>query len=294
MKRLIILFCIIGAFVAPVSASAATLSLDIEQTVVDIGSPFDVEIVLDTEYAVNAVEAGLVIPSGLELADTSDGNTIVSLWIERPRYDREAHILHFSGIIPGGFSGTGKLLKLTLKAEVAGSFALVFDRTRTAIYRNSPDGTPEPTTLRSLMLNAKAGTTITVTPTVDTAPPEAFTPVITRDPQLYDGALTLLFATQDKNSGIAYYEVSESPVRKIDSNKLTWTMAESPYRLNDQTPARYIYVRAVDGQGNIRTELYAPVHQLSWFEYLALGILMLVFVLFVFRLWRNKRHYASL
>ena len=184
-------------------------------------------------------------------------------------------------------------MKLTLKAEAAGSAALSFDRTRTTVYQNGPDGTPEPTTLRSLMLNAEAGTVVTVTPIVDIEPPEKFVPVVTRDPQLYEGAWTLIFATQDKGSGIAYYEVSESPVRMIDPTKLSWTKAESPYRLLGEEPAKYIYVRAVDEQGNIRTELYTQAHPLSWLLGLALGILILALILLVLQLLRKKRRHAS-
>ena len=293
MKRFIVSVSIIGALAAPAFAVAATLSFTAPQTSVGIGEPIEVSVFFDTKNAINAIEAAVIIPSRFELKNMSDGNTIMSLWVERPRYDRETRTISFSGIIPGGFLGTGQLLKLTLKAEAAGSAALSFDRTRTTVYQNGPDGTPEPTTLRSLTLNAEAGTVVTVTPIVDIEPPEKFVPVVTRDPQLYEGAWTLIFATQDKGSGIAYYEVSESPVRMIDPTKLSWTKAESPYRLLGEESAKYIYVRAVDEQGNIRTELYTQAHPLSWLLGLALGILILALILLVLQLLRKKRRHAS-
>ena len=293
MKRFLFLVGMVTALTTPTLAYAATLSFSMQEASVSIGEPFVVSVILDTENAVNAVEAVLAIPSGFEFQSASDGNTIVSLWVERPRYDRETRWLAVSGIIPGGFLGTGQLLKFTLKAEATGSIALSFDRTRTAVYRNSPDGTPESTTLRSLMLNVKVGTTAPIIPVADTEPPEAFTPVVTRDPLVYDGAWTLLFATQDKGSGIARYEVSESPSRQTYSNKLGWTKAESPYRLAGEMPARYIYVRAVDEQGNIRTALYTPAYSFSWLEGITLGILMIALVLFVLRRQRKKQYHAS-
>ena len=293
MERFILSIGILAAFCVPAFATAATLSLTGPQASVGMGEPFIVSVILDTGNAVNAVEAALVIPSGLEFENTSDGNSIVNLWIERPRYDRKTRVLHFSGIIPGGFSGTGQLLRITLKAETSGSSVLTFDRTRTAAYRNSPDGTPETITLRPLTVYAAFGAARTPTPAADSEPPEAFTPVVMRDPQMYDGAWTLIFATQDKGSGIAYYEVSESSVRIIDPAQLSWTRAESPYRLPGE-PARYIYVRAVDEQGNVQTALYTQAHPLSWFGGLMLGILIGTLVLFAFWLQRKKRRHASL
>lgn len=293
MKRLFLSVSIIGAFLAPTLVNAATLSLTTEKTVVGVGSPFDVELILNAEYAVNAIEAALNIPTGFELENASDGNTIVSLWIEQPHYDRETHTLSFSGIIPGGFSGTGQLLKFSLKAEMPGISTLSFDHGRTTVYRNSPDGTLESTVLRTLTLSAEKGVTPALAPPADTEPPEAFTSVVTRDPQLYDGAWTLIFATQDKGSGIAQYEVSESPTRETNSNKLLWTKAESPYRLSGEIPARYIYVRAIDEQGNIRTELYTQERPLTWIGGFILSILVLALVLFVLWLLRKKRRHAS-
>lgn len=293
MKRLFLSVSIIGTFLTPALAGAAALSLTAEKTVVGVGNPFDMVVTLDAEDAVNAIEAALVIPIGFELENASDGNTIISLWIERPRYDRETHMLSFSGIIPGGFSGTGQLLKLTLKAKSTGSFVFAFDRTRTAMYRNSPDGAKESTTLRPLTLNAETDGESAAAPPADTEPPETFTPVVARDPLVYDGAWMLLFATQDKGSGIARYEVSESPVRRIDPNKLSWTKAESPYRLTGEAPSRYIYVRAIDERGNIRTELYTQERPFTWIEGFILSILILALVFFVFLLQRKKRRYAS-
>ncbi|MEK7114160.1 MAG: hypothetical protein AAB850_01265 [Patescibacteria group bacterium] len=285
---------ILGALSAPACVGAATLSFATDNASVGIGNPFEIAILLDTENDVNAVEAAFVIPSGLELVKTSNGNAIVSFWIEQPNYDTATRMLSFSGIIPGGYSGTGQLLKVTLKANVAGPITLSFDRARTAVYQNSPDGTLEPINVLSLALRAVPALASAKAPIADTAPPEAFTPLVARDSQLYDGAWTLVFATQDKGSGIAYYEVSESSARTINPNTLAWTKAESPYRLDNQTPARYIYVRAFDEQGNIRTELYTQERPFSWLDGLVLGILIGALILFIFWKRTKKRFYASL
>jgi len=293
MKRFIFSIAVLGVLTAPAFASAATFSFTTDHTSVPIGSPFEVSVVLDTQNEVNAISATIAVPRGLELVNTSNGNSIMNFWVEQPNYNRETRTLTFSGIIPGGFSGRERLITLTLKADVAGAYALSLDPVRTALYQNGPNGTLEPTTITPLTLHAVAGTTSTPPPIADTTPPEEFTPIVTRSPQLYDDAWTLVFATQDKGSGIAQYEVSESPVRVADPNTLSWTKAESPYKLKNQTLARYIYVRAVDQQGNIRTELFTQPHPFSWFVGLGLGILILALVLFIF--WRRtkKRFYAS-
>ncbi len=290
MKRYIFSISIIVTFCVPTFAGAATLSLTTSQASAGIGERFIVSIILNTENDINAVEAALNIPFGFELENTSDGNTIVNLWVERPRYDRETRILTFSGIIPGGFSGTGQLLTFTLKAEIPGPVTLSFIRARTTVYRNSPDGVEESSILRPLILDIGAEAISAAAPVADTEPPEAFTPVVTRNPQLYEGAWTLLFATQDKGSGIAYYEVSESSMRMAHPDKLAWTKAESPYLLSDQTPARYIYARAVDRQGNIRTELYAQPRPFSWLNGLGLAILGGALGFFIFRR-RVREHF---
>lgn len=294
MKRFIFLLCVIGALCAPAFAYAATLSFTSEHTTVGIGSPFDVEVTLDTTNEVNAIGVAISLPPGIELVKTNNGNSVVSYWIEQPQFNSTTRILTFSGIMPNGLSGTQRILVLTLRANTLGTYALSFDPAYTALYQNGPSGILEPTTSIPLTLYAVSGTTSTTMPTTDTSPPEAFTPVVTRNAQLYDGAWTLIFATQDKGSGVAYYEVSESPLSVFDTDTLSWTKTESPYKLADQTLSSYMYVRVVDEQGNVRTELYTPAWRFSWFEGLALGILVMGLVLFVFRLWRKKHHYASL
>ncbi|OGG48548.1 hypothetical protein A3G63_02755 [Candidatus Kaiserbacteria bacterium RIFCSPLOWO2_12_FULL_52_8] len=283
----------LSALFAPVFAGAATLSFTMLQTTVGTGDPFEINVILSTKNDINAIEAALIIPHGLELVNTNNGNSLINFWIEQPRYDRETRTLTFSGITPNGFSGTRRLLGLTLKTSAPGTYTLSFDPAHTTLYQNGPSGIPEPTTIEPLVLQIVNGTARTSVPAIDTEPPEAFTPIVIRTPQLYDGAWTLIFATQDKGSGIARYEVSESPARRADSSALNWTKAESPYQLSDQSLTRYIYVRAVDEQGNARTELFTSSRPFPWFESLLMGILIATLVLFSWWLRRKKRHYAS-
>ena len=77
-----------------------------------------------------------------------------------------------------------------------------------------------------------------------------------RLPLVADGAPYLVFATQDGGSGVARYEVAESPGRAPDPS--AWAQAESPYPLRDASLTSWIAVRAIDGAGNVRTALLPP------------------------------------
>lgn len=63
------------------------------------------------------------------------------------------------------------------------------------------------------------------------------------DPAIFDGKYFLVFATQDKGSGISHYEVCEGGKRKC-------AIAESPYLLQNQKLNQKIFVKAVDKNGN--------------------------------------------
>lgn len=85
---------------------------------------------------------------------------------------------------------------------------------------------------------------------IDTTPPEAFTAVVTRQPDLYSGAYYAVFATTDFASGVDSYEVSEG-------NHLARDVS-SPYVLTNQSFSGRIVVRAFDRAGNIRESTITP------------------------------------
>ena len=81
--------------------------------------------------------------------------------------------------------------------------------------------------------------------------PENFTPEIGRDSLIFSGKYFLVFATQDKNSGVNYYEVKEGG--------RTFRRAASPYLLENQLLTEWIFVRAVDYAGNTRQVELRPL-----------------------------------
>jgi hypothetical protein len=77
----------------------------------------------------------------------------------------------------------------------------------------------------------------------------------------------LVFSTQDKGSGIDYYEVKEESqfllFRLLPSK---WHRAESPYLLRDQSLSSRIYVKAVDRAGNKQFAELLPKRLIHWYE----------------------------
>jgi hypothetical protein len=128
----------------------------------------------------------------------------------------------------------------------------------------------------------------------DIDPPEDFKPEIAQSPEMFDGKYFLVFATQDKSSGIDHYEILEKEqcgsLRGL-IKKEKWQVVESPYLLKDQNLRSYIFVKAIDKAGNEKVETLAPQKPLLWYEnYSFLGIIILgIIVIYLIRkiLWKR-------
>jgi hypothetical protein len=95
----------------------------------------------------------------------------------------------------------------------------------------------------------------------------------------------VLFATQDKGSGMDHYEVREvDPLLPWWGSG--WHVAESPYLLEDQTLRSAVYVRAYDNDGNVREESLAATYGptlLRKIILIALCIVALLAIIFAVR-----------
>ena len=121
----------------------------------------------------------------------------------------------------------------------------------------------------------------------DTQPPDAFQPIVSQSPDLFDGKLFLVFAAQDKQSGVLYYEVQEAKARTpfgrlFAAARGEWVRAESPYLLSDQKLESVISVKAVDRAGNTQVEILTPSRLWSRYDYYALLLLLLLGAGFAF------------
>ena len=99
--------------------------------------------------------------------------------------------------------------------------------------------------------------------------PEEFKPEIAQSPEMFEGKYFLVFATQDKGSGIDHYEVCEGSKKKC-------VIAESPYLLQNQELNQEIFVKAVDKSGNERVVTIPAQKPLPWYKnYFVIAILII-------------------
>ncbi len=286
-------------------ANGAELKLNSQAQEIGVGQQFEASLSLDTQNEdINALEGKIIFPAGLlELKEIRDGNSIINFWIERPSVSRQTDakqeretdaIIVFSGITPGGFNGKNGLIFSAIfetKSEGVARFEVGDAR----VLRN--DGTGSAATLvvapLEMTISKKVSAEIPVIPELkDTEPPESFTPEVARDPTVFDGKWFLVFATQDKISGIAGYAVCETKRKLERETDAKWIEAESPYLLRDQRLRSYIYVKAVDRAGNERIVMLSP--RMAWYQnYLILGILIMIGLIIAAissrkNLWKKK------
>ncbi len=237
-------------------ASAASVFYDYAPEAATLNQAFRVNVYFDTEgEAINAVSGNLVLPSNaVKLEEIGDGNSNISFWIEKPQLINGE--LTFSGIIPGAYSGNhGLLFSLLLTGQSSGEAYFHWNNFQALI--NDGRGTAAPIKLKDLNINISSVSSAAKDKNeiYDTVPPESFSVALSRDPLIFDNQWFIVFATQDKSSGISYYEVKEDNLlnNKIQEGK--WQRALSPYRLKDQGLNSRINVRAVDLAGNMRTSI---------------------------------------
>lgn len=266
------------------SAQAAELFFEPKTQEVGVGQEFQVNLMLDPKgEEINTVAAKLSFPEDIiEVVGLWDGSSIITLWVEKPSCKKGT--CTFSGIIPGGFIGIlgpyegarpGKVLEIILKAKNPGKGEFVIEDAQVLLHDGL--GTPAELELSNFQFSISKEISISEIPILeieDNDQPEAFEPIVSRDQNIFKGKWFLVFATQDKGSGIDHYEVQENRRQKIESRN--WIVAESPYLLKDQELKSYIYVKALDRAGNERIEVIEPRYPLKWYENYLVWIIILL------------------
>lgn len=246
----------------PTLSFSAGLFFETETIEFTQGDEFLASIFLNTEgESINAVEGKISFPPQLlEIREVRDGNSVVNFWVERPKMGQPTNI-SFSGIIPGGYQRPkGFLFSVVFRAKESGKGTIEINDAR--ILLNDSDGTKATLKISPLKfsispsgpLNKRRAISI-----VDTRPPEDFHADIARDPALFSGQWFIVFATQDKVSGMDHYEVCEG-------TKSLCTIAESPYLLGNQKLDKKIFVKAVDKSGNEKVEVVYPANWNPWYR----------------------------
>lgn len=275
------------------SVWAAILSFTPEQITVGMEQEFAVEFFLDTENTenINAMEGTIFYPHELlELKEIQDGNSIINFWIERPKKSTTGQI-RFSGITPGGYFGrNGFIFSMIFQAKALGSGAVKIHEHN--VLRNDGLGTAVPMQIHQFFFTVSqtnSSAEFIVKQEEDRDPPEAFTLEIAHDQNLFGNKWFIVFATQDKGSGIDYYEIQERKDNSMQDS--SWIRAESPYVLEDQGLTRFIFVRAVDKTDNERIATRVPQSSPPYARYLVWIILGAVVIsyFFVKMVWRKRR-----
>jgi len=247
---------------------------------------------------INALEGVIKLPDNLlEVQRVSDGNTIISFWAQRPVFDEDNNEVRFSGIIPGGFWGKdGFLFSINCFSREKGQGKIEIQEAKALL--NDGKGTETKVFVSPLeILVSDQAVPFSIETKEDLEPPEAFIPELASDPDIFGGKWFLAFATQDKGSGIAYYEIYES-IRKREVSKIgknDWAVAISPYVLKDQNLRSYIYVKAVDNEGNQRVAIVEPRNPMKWYELWQIWFIIILLGIIVIYLagrilWRRSQN----
>jgi len=277
--------------------SAAEFIFEARDVQIRVGDQFEVELYIHpNEEVVNAMGGKIKFSANdLSLMEIRSGNSIINYWVDEPSLVGE-NLIEFSGIIPGGYSdANGFLFSLVFEPINEGESEIWMHDGEVLLHDG--EGTKTNVVAPNLIVVVSPKTSVptpraTVPTLIDTEDPEVFTPVVASDQSIFDGKYFLVFATQDKGSGIDHYEVRESKIRGTERNG--WKIAESPYLLRDQRLSSYIYVKAVDRTGNERiAELLPQLSEKRYTQY-KIWVIIGIGLLIVYIAWRlvlkNIRH----
>ncbi len=263
-------------------ASAAEYSMKAPRTSVAPGETFLVDVFIRTQgEQINAFEGSIEFDTtSLELVETRDGNSLVSMWISSPS-QKSPGVVSFSGITPGGYRGdSGRLFSMLFRAKEVTDGSLTF--TELNALKNDGNGTPASVsgTAFRYVISADIPKQETTLP-ADITPPEPFTVELIQSQDAFEGKSMVAFATQDKGAGVAYYKVCEGLFSVC-------TTSVSPYELHGQSADRLLRVVAYDHSKNSRTAFLLTPRALIRYSLFSLATLLFVVGASVFYARRKK------
>lgn len=237
---------------------------------------FEVKLYLNTENEdINAVSGEINFPSELlVLEKIKYGDSLINFWIEAP-LERSQGKINFAGIVPGGYySDIGLLLSVVFSGKQDGSGLIDLNNFQALLN----DGQGTAASLKLVPANFTINSASTAKPLlepelIDTVAPEVFEPMITQVKDIAGDQYLLIFLTQDKASGVAYYEVKEGWG--------IWHKATSPYILRNQKLDQKIQVRAVDNEGNFRIAFLTPPNLKAWYENYEIFVIIIISLGFI-------------
>ncbi|HAG27195.1 TPA: hypothetical protein DCG61_00210 [Patescibacteria group bacterium] len=289
----------------PTSLFAASVSFEPPSLVANQAKPFSTTVILNTEgQNLNAIDGTILISEQLASGITlSDSGSVVTYWVQRPEWNAEKRAITFSGTIPGGYTGqAGILFTIIFPPRLGGSVENAAVVASANSYLNDGLGTPARVSVSSFSLETNGAAPVDQEikdqlflddSRPDNIPPEVFSPQVARDDNVFDGKWFINFATTDKQSGISHYEIQETRSGRLNASG--WKQVESPYLLQDQDLHSFIYVVAVDRQGNERMIKVFPRNPLTWWQrysrdlLIGLGLLVVVTTAVIVSRSRNNQ-----
>ena len=210
-------------------------------------------LIMQSKASVNAIEGIVHVEQGASATDINDAGSMVQFWITKPSQDTEKHTLNYAGIIPGGWSGEGVVMRWRSNAaprafvvDDTATHALLNDGAGTADALNIPASKPMP---QQFALNKEP----------DTIPPKPFTPEQVTLPTDIGEQPMVVFEAHDNETGVAHYEIAYADrVVDLDSPLLHWVSVVSPTPLPEQAKGAFVYIKAVDMAGNSRIAIMPP------------------------------------
>lgn len=247
----------------------------------------EVDWLADTQSeSINALSGEIYFStSTLSLGEIRDGRSFISLWVNRPAI-KSVGVVTFSGITPGGYRGAGGILvELIFKVLKPGTATVEIKNVEA--FRNDGAGSPAAVFTAPLYWDVRGENIATNTVYRDTTAPQPFAIQAERSPALFNNHWFLVYTTTDKESGVDHYEVQESIGAAAEAG---WIRAESPYELRDQARTQYVFVKAVDAQGNSRVAELIPAQQNYLIIIYPVIALVVIIVMFTFVFKRRPWH----
>ena len=272
IKKLKILFLFfIFYFLFSESVFAAEIFLSTKSQEVKVNQLFEVGVFINTnEESINAIEGKIIFPQDfLKLKKINDGNSVINFWVEKPKI--KSGQIFFSGIIPGGYSGKkGFILSLVFQSTEQGQGLIKTCDIKALLNDGKGTKTKVITSNLQFVISEQAlSPKIFLPEKKDINKPEIFKPMVASNSTMFDGKYFLVFATQDKGSGIDHYEVKEG----LGS----FETVSSPYVLANQNLDVILKVKAVDKNGNQRIVEILAKNSKKWYEnYWFRGIIIVI------------------
>jgi len=262
------------AFLLPIPSYAMSFFFGSDQTVYGQNDSVVVNVFLDTDSeTVNTVSGEVYVGDTATIEGVREGNSSILFWIEKPKINTQENIISFSGIVPGGIQGKNTFL-FSIVVNPKSSEAIQFSMKDSLVLLHDGLGTEKSTSFipKTIFISDDLNFVSTIQTLTDVEAPEDFSPEIIQDPNLYDSQYVLVFATQDKGSGLDRYEVKEGFFGK-------YTESVSPYIIKNKNLTKTLFVKAIDRFGNERVAIVHPQKKIFNENFILIfSILVIVFI----------------